>query len=340
MFSLIQESSIHKNRGIWLILAIALAVRLGAAVYWHRSATADTGFFRLGDSDGYWVLASHLARGEAYQYGSENAAIFRAPLMPLFLSPFTLISDRWTAVLTARCFGAAVGTLVVYLVALLAWQASGMHYRFSTDGPHITSAATKADGSSRVADKFRQRAAFCAALIASFHPSAIGISIVLLSEMVFVPLMLVYLLLCSRWLPAVAGLLHSTSPLAVDAQRKNATIDTSSRQLAWRAFVTGVIGGLATLARPSWLLFTPFAFLLGLIFVNRRVQFIQLMLLVLLGTSVAMSPWWVRNFSVTGKFVLTTLQVGPTLYDSFHPGASGGSDEGMQFMRQIEAAQT
>lgn len=280
-------NTLNKNRWMLLVLLFAFVLRVGAAVYWHRSALPENGFLRLGDSDGYWVLASHIARGEPYQYGSENASVFRAPMMPLLLSPMTLIEDRSTAIFCARIVGALLGTLSVYLVSLLAFRLAGKH------------------------------AALAAALLASLYPSAIGVSIIILSEMLFMPLMLTFLLLWS------------------DSLQEGTT-----KQRVRLALLTGIVGGLAILARPSWLLFTPMVAVLGLGLVQRRVVFVQTILWTGLGISIAMMPWWVRNYNVTGKFVLTTLQVGPSLYDSFHPGASGGSDEGMNFMRRIEAEQT
>lgn len=280
-------NTLNKNRWMLLLLLLAFVLRVGAAVYWHRSALPENGFLRLGDSDGYWVLASHIARGEPYQYGSENASVFRAPMMPLLLSPMTLIEDRSKAIFCARIVGALLGTLSVYLVSLLAFRLAGRH------------------------------AALAAVLLASLYPSAIGVSIIILSEMLFMPLMLTFLLLWSDTLQA-----------------------STSKQRVRLGLLTGIVGGLAILTRPSWLLFTPMVAVLGLGLARRRMNYVQTILWMGFGISIAMMPWWVRNYNVTGKFVLTTLQVGPSLYDSFHPGASGGSDEGMNFMRRIEAEQT
>jgi hypothetical protein len=268
------------------VLGLALVLRIAAATYWHRAAEKEGHLFRLGDSHSYWVLASELARGLPYQYGSPDASIFRAPVYPLVLAPCTLIADEHSAVWTARLVGCVLGTLAVGLAMVLAQRLAG-------------SAAMLLTG-----------------VLAAIYPGAIGMSIVILSEAVFCPLMLVYL-----WLWQLAW-------------RR-----TSLRSAMGMGVAAGCVAGLAVLSRPSWLLFAPMLFAIGVLLGPQRGRHATIFGGTLLGIALTMSPWWVRNASVTGEFVLTTLQVGPSLYDGLHDGATGASDEGMAFMSQFAEEQ-
>lgn len=151
-----------------------------------------------------------------------------------------------------------------------------------------------------------------AGLLAAIYPGAIGMSIVILSEAIFCLLMLVHLI---AW------------TIAFRAPSRSSLVSAS--------LVAGLAAGLATLARPSWLLFAPLLMVAGCALGSNRKRHFAIFLLSGLGITVAMSPWWIRNAIVTGRFVPTTLQVGASLYDGLHAGASGGSDEGMVFVKEF-----
>ena len=195
---------------------------------------------------------------------------------------------------------------------------------------------------------FDDRAAFLAAALATFYPGAIVLGVLILSEASFCPLMLLQLVL---WI------------LAWNAP------SVGRRTLL--AFGAGLVAGAATLMRPSWLLFTPFALGVGMIVAlitdvrarnSRRptagggdveqirgllapgyshqqnfVRHLPIAVCMLLGLVAAMLPWWIRNAYVTGHFVPTTLQVGASLYDGLNPDATGASN--MDFVRRYEAEQ-
>ena len=276
------------------VLALALILRIAAAAYWQRAAHAEGQLFRLGDSHSYWTLASQIARGLPYQYGSADASIFRAPVYPLVLAPWTLVGDEWQAVWFARLFGCALGTLAVWLVMRL----------------------TKPLAAAMFDSAWADRALLCSGLLAAVYPGAIGMSVVILSEAIFCPLMLLYFLLWQR-----------------------AWQSESWRSASAFGFGGGCVAGIATLARPSWLLFAPMAFAIATVFGPRRARHALIFVASVAGIATAMTPWWIRSASVTGEFVLTTLQVGPSLYDGLHQGASGASDEGMEFMAEFAADQ-
>ncbi|MEX2091583.1 MAG: glycosyltransferase family 39 protein [Pirellulales bacterium] len=162
---------------------------------------------------------------------------------------------------------------------------------------------------------FGLRVAWLAAAIVALYPEAIVVSVLPLSDGPFC-LWMVLQLAVWRWA----------------AHRS----DSTSYAIAVCA---GAIGGMATLTRPSWLLFTPLFVALWTLasrFDHRQTRR-QLALggTMLAALAIAMTPWWIHNYRVVGRFVPTTLWVGPSLYDGLSPTADGRSD--MSFVPAFEA---
>lgn len=158
------------------------------------------------------------------------------------------------------------------------------------------------------------RAGWIAGVIAALHPEAIGLGVFLLSEAPFVPLMLLHLMAWSIALKSGQG-----------------------RYGFYLGFGAGIAGGLATLCRPSWLLFAPFSCGIGLLVMRDRKWQLLVAILLVLGQSLVMLPWWVRNYSIAGRWVPTSLQVGASLYDGLSPTATGASD--MRFVEEFRQQQ-
>jgi 4-amino-4-deoxy-L-arabinose transferase-like glycosyltransferase len=266
---------------LWLyaILAFALAVRLLAGVWWQQRLPPGKAF-GFPDSESYWELARTIARGQPYEFGPENYAIFRTPGYPLLLAPLFLVDGDRPHVVCARAISALLGMAAVWGVAALAKLL------------------------------FDRRTALVAAAVAAVYPEAIALSTFVLSEAPFCPLMVWQLVAWARaW---------------------------QNRSYAW-AGLAGVLAGLATLMRPSWLLFIPFALAIGLAIGTDRRRQAMVGGVMLVALCVTMTPWWVRNYAVAGRFVPTTLQVGASLYDGLSPTANGSSD--MRFVERFVAEQ-
>jgi len=155
---------------------------------------------------------------------------------------------------------------------------------------------------------FNEKAALVAGVAAAVYPGAISTSTFVLSEAPFCPFMLLHL--------ALWTLASKTSDV-----KRQAVLGAAG----------GVLAGIATLMRPSWLLFAPFAIAVGLCVIPwlaerqfRRHVWVGGWMIV--GLATTMMPWWIRNWQVTGGFVPTTLQVGESLYDGLSPEATGASD--------------
>lgn len=273
--------SLNATRG-WMILgvlALALALRLTAAAWWQERL-GDQHALGMPDSHGYWYLGQQLATGQPYEYGGPEFQIFRAPGYPLLLAGVFCVVGLDASMLWLRVAGAVLGTLAVGGVMWLG------------------AVVFRHDATVRASD-----VALGAGLLAALYPGAIAMSMLVLAEALFCPLMVLHLI---GWVKAwQAG--------------------TTLRRAGW-GVAAGVACGAAVLTRPSWLLFLPFVLFWTLLISPQRGRHAWVGVCLVTGVCVAMFPWWVRSYRLVGHFVPTTLQVGASLYDGLSPMATGASD--------------
>jgi 4-amino-4-deoxy-L-arabinose transferase-like glycosyltransferase len=256
----------------------------------------------LDDTRIYWEPARKIRAGVPYEY-VEWADIphfaLRTPGYPLLMAACqTLFGERPLAV---RLVQAVLGTVGVYLVYRLTLQ--------------LVSPSEPADYSAAMAMATPRRwtIPLIAAALAALNPYYAFMSAILLSEAVFVPLMLAAL-----WGQAV---------LWDDPGQSN-------KLSGWKAVLvalgSGAAAGAAILVRPSWALFVPAMLIIRMIanFRDRRglVASVRGALICAVAVAGVMSPWWARNALIYGKFVPTALWMGASLYDGLNPKATGASD--------------
>lgn len=259
------------KKWLGLIVLAAVVLRVGAAVWIGERHLVGT------DAGAYVGIAKNILAGNGFATtaGGFHRAWY-APLYPLLLTaPFGLTNHPFIITLIAQALLVAGMILISYRLTLLATG--------------------------------RPRAGLFAAALVAFDPFLFYFSLLLLTEILFTLLGLLFLWLLVEHAPA--------------AKRDSFFLGA------------GFILGLAALTRPVILAYYWVA-ALGLIVYGPRPPARQAWRAILVGLACAavMLPWVVRNHNLFHKFVPVTLQSGMALYAGNNPlntrggGLGGGID--------------
>lgn len=244
---------------VWVILAVAFALRLATvALTWHTPLDFDPSDFSR--------TAASIAAGHGYPLSNRapggGPSAFRPPGYPVVLAGVYAVAGHPTPGL-ARMVGALLGTVSVALIGLIALRL------------------------------WCRRVAMFALGIAAVAPPLVVLSTALISEALFVPVML----------GAVLAALHG--------QR-------SARRHGW-AVVAGVLVGAATLTRTNGVIL---ALPVALAFVParswRRFAAWTPSVVVILAVVLTVAPWTFRNWTVFHAFVPVSDEAGYTLAGTYN----------------------
>jgi 4-amino-4-deoxy-L-arabinose transferase-like glycosyltransferase len=324
---------------VLLEFALVLRVLAAGAVEWYVQRGGSDRLCLFPDTNIYWELARAIRARAPYQiveWGDIPHFALRTPGYPLVLAGCQSVFGERT--LAARLVQAVLGTSSVYLVYQLCRQLvpSGEPARHAEAGvgPEAEGGSSRVSAALRSAVPGRSWAPHLAAALAALNPYYIIMSVILLSEVVFEPLMLIALwglaVLWPRRFSAESG--------GPSSQPDRAERPITGRKAALVALISGAAAGMAVLVRPSWALFVPGAFTLWVLAQFRAERGRRAALgagLWLCGVLLVMGPWWVRNARVYGRFVPTALWLGASLYDGLNPRATGASDMSFRGDRDV-----
>lgn len=210
----------------------------------------------------YDRYAFNIFTGNGYRLEPDGPpSSIRPPLYPLFLSTIYWIFGRsYTVVRIIQCIIGGLSCILIYYVG------------------------------SRI---FGERNGKISAFIATFYPPFIYFCPLLVTESLFIFLLLlsVFLLLIMREIPALS-----------------------------KVILCGVILGLTVLTRANALFFLPFVLLWIILTFRRGIKkSIVVSAILLCGVAIAIGPWTVRNYLVWHRIVPISLQGGFCFWTSNNP---------------------
>lgn len=329
---------------VGLLMAAAFLVRLAAA-WWWQSRLANPHAFFFPDSQSYWHLGRAVAYGEPYQFGSPDARVFRMPGYPMVLAPVFWLGGKEVPVLGGRVWGAILGVIPVGCCWWLGRRV------FGPPAGWLAGLAAAFYPEAVGASVFiLSEAAFCPLMCLQL------VLLVLAWQSRHIRPALAYALgaglaggaatlVRPGWIwftPVVA--LAAMLAWAKRAGRKESTdrpLPATPRAEQPAPQKTPLMGPTPACATQraeqpapqrasgpgSPIPSAPRMAEEALPEPNRLGPRVGLGMagLMLAGMILVLLPWWIRNYRLIGRFVPTTLQVGASLYDGLHPGATGKS---------------
>ena len=235
------------------VLLVVLCLHLVVALLSWRGLIKD-------DAESYVVIGRNLAQGNGFVFeAGRTPTAWRAPGYPVFLAG--IFSLTGGSLIAARLAQAFLWTLTAFLTYALG-------RRF-----------------------LRSDTALIAAALAGLYPELLGMSGLLWSESVFVPLFLgaIYAVFCNAEKPQIKV-----------------------------SLLTGILIGLAILTRSTALILIPFVWFAALTKGRTGAAYLNAALATVLTVGITVC-WTARNFAVLGKPILVESNTGYNLYVGNQP---------------------